>query len=132
MIHEHATAFLALLAADVELTVFDGAPPDLSEPPYVVVWVSLDSESDVSISAEQGFADVRYTTHSVGSSGEAARRVADRVRAAVLGHRLTVADRRTFKIRHEYGVPPQWNESTGFQFVDVVDVWTGRSVLALA
>lgn len=132
MINEHATAFLALLTADPELNVYDGAPPDETKPPYVVVWISVDSESDISISAEQGMANLRYTTHSIGASGLAARRIADRVRNAVLGQRMTIDGRRPFKIRHEYGVPPQWEESTGYEIVDVVDVWTCQSALAPA
>lgn len=123
-----AAAFIALLTADVELDVHDGAPPDLTPPPYVTVWCSLDGEQPMSLQYEPAQSGLRWTTHSVGASGMAARRVADRVRLAVLGKRLTVAGHAMFKITHEFGVPPQPNEQTGYQFVDVVDVWTADAV----
>lgn len=127
MIAEHAAAFLALLQADEHLTVFDGAPPDLTEAPYVVVWASLDSEDSLTLADEQGRANVRWTTHSVGASGQAARIVADRVRAAVHRQRLVIAGRQVWKVRHDFGIPPQPDESTGHLLVDAIDVWTAAS-----
>lgn len=130
MIVEHASAVLALLQADPNLTVFDGAPPDLTEPPYVVVWVSVDGEESVDLADNQGRPDLRVTTHSVGATGQAARIVSDRVRAVLHGVRPTIAGRTAWKIRREFGIPPQPDESTGRLVVDAVDVWTFSSVTA--
>lgn len=129
MITEHATAILTLLRADTNLTVFDGAPPDLTPPPYVVAWISLDDEESVSLADEQGKTNLRATIHSVGASGEAARIVSDRVRSALHNIRLGIAGRNSWKIRHSYGIPPQPDESTGRLVVDVVDVYTFASVI---
>ena len=129
MITEHATAFLDWLRGDPNLTVFDGAPPDLTKPPYVVVWISLDDEDSISLADEQGKANLRATVHSVGSSGNAARIVSDRVRARLHGHRLVIANRNVWKVRHEFGIPPQRDESIGVLVVDAVDVYVFSSYL---
>lgn len=128
MITEHAAAVLDLLRADLNLTVFDGAPPDKTDPPYVVVWVSVDGEDAHTLADVQDVARVRVTTHSVGGSGEAARIVSDRVRDALLGKRITVDGRAAWKIRRDYANPPQPDESTGRLVVDAVDVWTLATV----
>lgn len=123
-----AEAFLVLLRTDVELDVYDGNPPDLTDPPYVVVWSSIDREESITIQADGAQEGLRWTTHSIGVSGEAARAVADRVRMAVKNKRLTVAGYSMFKVTHEFGVPPQWSEAPGDRYVDVVDVWTADAV----
>lgn len=124
MIAQHAAAFLDLLRADPNLTVFDGAPPDLTSPPYVVVWVAVDSERSDRLTFESSLATVRFTTHSVATTGQGARIVADRVRQAVLDARLDVPGWQTWPVRHEYGLPPQLDESTGHPLISVIDGWT--------
>ena len=129
MITEHANALLVWLQGDANLTVFDGAPPDLTPPPYVVVWISLDDEDSVSLADEQGKANIRATVHSVGATGNAARIVSDRVRARLHSVRFSIPGRNAWKIRHDYGIPPQPDESTGRLVVDAVDVYTFASVI---
>lgn len=128
MISEHADAFLALLTADPNLTVFDGNVPDNTDPGYVVVWISVDNEESVSLADEQGKPNIRVTTHSVADTGTGARIIADRVRSAVHNKRLTIAGRNCWKVRHDYGIPPQPDQSTGRAVIDAVDVWTFASV----
>lgn len=124
MITEHAAAVLARLAADPNLTVFDGAPPDLTVPPYVVVWVSVDTEGTNRLSVVTDRTSLRVTTHSVATTGKGARIVSNRVRAALLDVTLAVGGWRPWPIRHELGLPPQLDESTGRPWISVVDGWT--------
>ena len=124
MIADHAAAVLALLQADPNLHVFDGAPPDLTTPPYVVAWVSLDSEGTDRMPAVTDRTALRVTTHSVATTGTGARIVSGRVRAALLDVTLTVTGWRTWPIRHELGIPPQLDESTGRPWISVIDGWT--------
>lgn len=128
MIVEHAAAVVALLVADSNLTVFDRPVPDLTVPPYVRPYISVDNEVSVSFADEQGQANFRITTHSVGASDAASWIVADRVRGCLHAVRPVVEGRSCWKIRHEFGIPPQPDESTGRLVLDVVDVWTFSSV----
>jgi hypothetical protein len=124
VIGEHATAVLALLNADPNLRVFDGAPPDLTAPPYVVAWVSLDSEGTDRLTVVTDRPALRVTTHSVATTGAGARIISGRVRAALLDVTLAVTGWRTWPIRHELGLPPQLDESTGKPWISVIDGWT--------
>lgn len=124
MIPEHAAAVLALLQADPNLRVFDGSPPNLTAPPYVVAWVSLDSEGSDRLTVVTDRPAFRVTTHSVATTGAGARIISGRVRAALLDVTLTVTGWRPWPIRHELGLPPQLDESTGRPWISVIDGWT--------
>ncbi len=135
MIEAHAQAFLALLAADVgppPLVVYDGKVPDGATPPYVLVYFADHDPTDVSSTRITGearrFRQWGYC-HCVGGNQTAARIVAQRVRAAVLGVVPTVAGRQCFPIRREEGQPTQRDESTGL-VMDKVDVYRLESIPA--
>ena len=134
MIREHADAILALLRAapgTAPLVVLDGYVPTDSAgksqpPPYVLVYFAdNDPEDAESRSAEDG--PGRYVVwaycHSVGGNADAARKVGDRVRTALLGAVPAVAGRSCFPIRREDGGPPDGDESTGVLVMDKVDVY---------
>ena len=125
MLDAHASAILDLLRADPHLTVYDGGTvPDLTEPPYVVVYLSIDAESMSRLCMSSDRTQVRLTTHSVGANGQAARIVASRVRAALLDVKLAVDGWTSYPIRRDYGQPPDRDESTGRVAMDAIDVWT--------
>lgn len=134
MIDEHAAAVLALLDADnafPPLVVLDGKVPNGTVPPYVLVYFA-DNDPELADSTPlTGRSDryvVRAYCHSVGDNGQAARMVADRVRAALLDVVPTVAGRQCFPIRREDGQPPQRDESTGTLVMDKVDVYRLESL----
>ena len=129
MIREHADAILALLRAapgTAPLVVLDGYVPTGTTSPYVLVYFAdNDPEDAESRSAEDG--PGRYVVwaycHSVGGNADAARKVGDRVRTALLGAVPAVAGRSCFPIRREDGGPPDRDESTGVLVMDKVDVY---------
>jgi hypothetical protein len=123
-----ADAALAALQADEGLTVFDGPAPDLQMPPYVVVYFSVDSEGSDRFTVESTDASLRLITHCVGANTKAARIVAGRVRALLLDTLLEVEGLKPFPVRHEYGLPPTADQSTGHLVVDAVDGWTAKAV----
>lgn len=124
MLPDVAAAVLDLLRADPDLTVYDGSPPDNTTPPYVVAWLSIDSERTSRMCAGTDLSALRVTTHSVATTGQGARIVASGVRAALLDITPTVAGWTCWPIRHEYGLPPQWDESTGSSWIAAIDGWT--------
>ncbi len=135
MIDEHAAAVLAMLDAVNDapaLNVHDGKVPPNTDPksaPYVLVYFdSNDPESDKE--ARPYRFEMTAICHSVGSSARAARMVADRVRAALLGITPAVAGRSCFPITREAGAPPDRDESTGELVMDQVDVYVIRSIPA--
>lgn len=132
----HAAAFLALLNAvdDVPpLVVYDGAVPQLTTPPYVVVYFA-DGDPIESTSTHLTHEVRRHVTdaycHSVGSNGTAARMVADRVRGALLGVIPPLAGRACFPIRRTDGQPAERDETTGRLVMDKVDVYRLSSIPA--
>lgn len=124
MLDPYASAVLSLLRQDPFLNVIDGSAPDLTRPPYVVVYISADNERSDRLTQQSNVASLRIITHSVGASTTAARRVADKVRAALLDKTLSVSGWSSWPLRHEYGLPPVTDESTGLLVVDAVDGWT--------
>lgn len=134
MIQEHAAAVLSLLAAAPlapALVVHDGAVPDGVGPPYVLVYFA-DTDPELSGSRPLTGQSRRYVlrvyAHCVGGNQDAARKVSDRVRAALLDVAPTVAGRSCFPIRREDGQPPQRNEGTGALTQDKVDVYRLESI----
>lgn len=132
----HAQAFLDLLNAVNDappLVVHDGAVPQLSPTPYVVVYFQdadpLDSPSThLTHEARRHVADAYC--HSVGDNGQAARMVADRVRGALLGVTPEIAGRACFPIRRTDGQPATRDETTGRLVMDKVDVYRLSSIPA--
>lgn len=135
----HAQAFLTLLDADntaPALVVLDGAVPQGTLPPYVLVYTSLlvpgaDAEPDKS---NLDFSSIalrgRAVCHSVGGNATAARAVATRVFNALLDITPTVALRSCSPIRWVDGLAPERNEVIGTLIVDAVDVYEFTSTPA--
>lgn len=126
MLDVHAPVLLSMVRSDPNLTVYDGGVPDLTEPPYVVPWISVDTEFTDRLTGETTGGIIRVTTHSVGHNASAARKVAAHVRTAYLDRAPVVAGWVSWPIRHETGLPPTRDESTGRLVIDVIDSWTYR------
>ncbi|QLQ37989.1 hypothetical protein [Micromonospora robiginosa] len=134
MIRAHADAVLALLAAAPgtgPLAVYDGAVPEdatgrSKPPPYALVYFA-DADPEEPDSRPLSGRPARYVlrayVHSVGLTASASRSVGERVRAALLNVRPTVAGRQCWPIRREDGQPPQRDDSTGSPVMDRVDVY---------
>jgi hypothetical protein len=136
VIDEHAAAVLALLNAvdDVPaLVVHDGRVPNGATAPYVLVYFD-DSDPELTDSRPLTGASQRHVLraicHSVGTNGQAARMVADRVRTALLDVVPAVIGRTCMPIRREDGQPPQRDEDTGTTVFDKVDVYRLESLPA--
>jgi hypothetical protein len=136
-IQQHAYAVLGLLAADVgppPLAVYDGFVPNLTEPPYVVVYFSLispEAESDTQTSnllAESKRVDFWIYANCVGSNGIAARAVSGRVRSALLDVTPAVTGRFCWPIRHVENQPAVRDETTGRLVMNQVDVYRLSSI----
>lgn len=138
-VQDHATAFQVLLehappeAPAPALEVHMGAVPPRAQPPYVVVYLSDSDPEDADSRPLNGRSErfvMRATCHSVGGNETAALAVAQRVRAALLDVRPTVAGRTCQPIRREDGQPVRRDESTGTVVQDKVDVYRLESVPA--
>lgn len=116
-------AVLARIREHAGLLVFDGSPPNLTDPPYVVVWPSYDTENIDRLTMEQTNAVLRFTVHCVGTSSRAARGLADAVRAQLRNTKLDVEGYKCWPIRHEYGLPPQRQEPSD-TWITATDGWT--------
>lgn len=135
-IQAHANAFLDRLRTDAQLKVFDGAVDKGATPPYALVYLTFwtpDGElapDKVPLTFNSDVVELRGYCHCVGANAVAARAVAQRVRAALLNQRLTIAGRACFPIRWKDGNPDQRDETTGVLVMDQVDVYGFTSVPA--
>lgn len=127
-------AGLALLTADVSLTVYDGVVAASGTPPYVVVYGTVarpSDDPDNSVNGRSGVWVARWICHCVGGDATAARAVAQRVRTALLDVRPTVtgfAASAVGPIRLEQDpVPPTKDETTGTAVMDQVEVYRLRA-----
>jgi hypothetical protein len=133
-IQDHATAFLALLATDAQLTTYDGAVPATPATQYALVYFYVETPDGlvapdkVPLTFDSDVINARAYVHCVGSDAIAARAISGRVRARVLNVTLTIANRACFPIRWAEGSPPRRDESTGPLVMDQVDVygWTSN------
>lgn len=128
-------AFLALLAADTSLTVFDGQVTNAEisaggpVPPYAVVYFRVARPSDDLNNAVDGRSRVvrpTWTVHAVGGNAMASRAVAERVRTQLLDVRPTVAGftGAVGPIRMAEPLPPRPDETTGQQVMDsITEYW---------
>lgn len=143
MIQAHADAFLTPLRADTGLVVYpvaNAAPgsgtstiPDGAAPPYVSVHVTFGrglgpDPVNPTLDMRSGRALARAYCHCVGGDDIAARAVAQRVQAALLDVRPTIAGRTCYPIRFDAFEPPRPDESTGQLISDLVVVYRLESV----
>jgi hypothetical protein len=144
-VEAHARAVLDLLDADNDdppLVVFDGSVPKdpatgkSKPPPYVLVYFTVATPSgempadSTSLDMDSDRVVLRAYCHNVGANATAARIVAGRTRAALLGVTPSVAGRECWPIRQDEGLPADRDESTGVLVMDQVDVYRLESVPA--
>lgn len=126
-VQAHADALLALARAappvTPALTVYDGAVPDQTQPPYAVAYIYVETPDATSMTGASDHIIARMYTHAVGSNAAAARAVAQRLRSGLLDARPTIAGRSVAPIQHEQSQPPERDDSTGVVVMDQLDVW---------
>lgn len=130
-----AGAGLALLAANSELTVYDTVVPNgaLTDPPepFVLVYTQLSRPADSlsgadTIEGRQMTWTVSWICHCAGATGDAARAVAQQVRATLLGARPAVAGipaESVGLISEVASQPAGRDESLGFPVITTVRVF---------
>lgn len=125
-----ATAFLALLGTNTNLTVIDGDVPVGQEPPYIVVYTAGGPDEGDNLGLRSNEATVRAYCHSVGETAAAARIIAGQAAATIVDQRLTVTGWSCGPIKRELSNPPERDESTGVVVMDQVDVYRWRMTAA--
>lgn len=122
-----ANAGLALLTADTSLVVCDGVVPAGTQPPYALVYTTVNRPSEDPDNAADGLSRVwsaAWIVHSVGGNAAAARAVAQRVRTALLDIRPVISGLSCNKIRMDPdSPPPQRDETTGVVVMDLVQTY---------
>ena len=98
MIRDHVTAVLALISADTNVTVYDGRVPNDPTLPYVVVRTDTGRRERSALPASSDRLTLRIWATSVGLTRASAQVVSERVTAALLDVRPTVASRSCFPI----------------------------------
>ena len=126
-----ANAGLALLTADTSLVVCDGVVPAGTQPPYALVYTTVNRPSEDPDNAADGLSRVwsaAWIVHSVGGNAAAARAVAQRVRTALLDIRPVISGLSCNKIRMDPdSPPPQRDETTGVVVMDLVQTYRLRA-----
>lgn len=126
-----AAVAIDLLTADVQLKVYDGIVPAGATRPYVLVYTSLSRSSEDPDNSGDGLTRVwmvRWICHCVGGSASAARKVAERVRTALLDVQPSVPGMSCGLIRMEGdSLPPERDESTGVPVMDSVVTYRLRA-----
>lgn len=132
-------AVLALLAADVNVTVYDGEVPTdpatgkLPARPYVVVYGPPDGDGGRLVDSLAGTshrADGVVTTTVVADNAESVRIIAKRVRALLLDVVPAVTGRVCFPIRHDSGQNIARDDDVQPPVLFAVDRWLCQSVPA--
>ncbi|PRY56440.1 DUF3168 domain-containing protein [Glycomyces artemisiae] len=118
-----AAAFLALLRANPNLTVFDGPAPLDQRPPYLVVYFAGGPRLGDGLRRQPDKATMRAYVHAAGETTAAARILGGHVDAAVLGERLTVPGWDCGPVDCELANPPVPDKSTGVLVMDAVSTW---------
>lgn len=135
-IQDHANALLALLAADGQLTTYDGAVPKAPAAQYALVYIYMETPDGavapdrISLTLASTAINLRAYVHCVSGSAAGARGIAGRVRQLLLDVTPIVAGRTCWQIRWIEGQPPQRDEETGATVFDLVDVYGFSSVPA--
>jgi len=128
-LQEHADAVLALLRAQLGLTVYpaaDGGPtvvPPGAQPPYVSVHMAADRPLGGRLDMRSTRFRMRIYTHAVGRDDIAARAVSDMVADALLDVKVVIGGRSVYPIRSEVGRDPREDESTGVGVITITETY---------
>lgn len=123
----HTDAVLARLEADANLTVYDGArkkTDPVREPPYVVVYVYVPREWRSKLN--QSTTDrhqITISTHSAGADRPSADIVRRHVRTQLLDWVPGVAGFTCYRVNHEDGDAPDWDDTGGALLMSASDQW---------
>lgn len=132
-----AAAFLALLTADTNLTVYDSkVPTDLTTTgklparPYVVMYAAVGRSTVFNLAGQSGALEASIQTTVVADSAESCRIAGRRVKAAVLDVVPVIVGRVSYPIRHEDSQPPRADQDVQPPVMYSVDRWYTNSVPA--
>lgn len=131
VIQDHANAYLSLLRATANLTVYPLSDaqdtgqrvPAGAQLPYVVVDVAVETPEGSSLNGQSDRARAYAYCHCVGQNDIACRAVAQLVRGALLDKRPVITGRSAGLIRHDGNRPPVPDESTGSLVVEQTDIY---------
>jgi hypothetical protein len=121
----HAAPILAALKADDTgaLTTSDGAVPQGTLPPYRVVYTSVTTPEAIGMEDAADRVTCTAIVHNVAENAEAARVIADRTAAALIGLRPVVDGRDCARIRQIDSAPQRRDESAIAVTVTQTDVY---------
>lgn len=131
-----AAAALALLRADVNLTVYDGLVPvdpttgKLPTRPYVVIYAPVGRSTVYNLAGQSGALEASIQTTCVGDTAESCRIIGRRVKAVLLDVVPSVVGRVSFPIRHEDSRPIERDDDVQPPVLFAVDRWLTQSVPA--
>jgi hypothetical protein len=124
-----APIFAALAADDTEnLRTEDGAVQPGTEPPYRAVYTSVTTPEAIGMEEAADRVTCTAIVHNVGYSADAARIIADRTAAVLIGLRPTVAGRDCGRIRLIDSRPQRRDESTNVVVITQTDVYQYTSL----
>lgn len=122
-----------LLAADPispALVVLDGYAPSGQQPPYVLIYSTVDrpdSDLDLPFNGRSSVWVTRWICHCIALSASDARAIAQRVRTQLLDASPTVAGLSCGLIREEPAAPPQRDEEIGYPVFDLIATYRLRA-----
>lgn len=122
----HARAALDLLEGDGTMTVYKGAVPNGSKPPYVLVYTAVQWPGSGEGQTFDGITSAcvtRWYCHCAGASDQGARAVANWVRQLLVNAHPTIAGRSCGFIQQEASPPPVRDETVGSLVQDIVSVY---------
>lgn len=122
---DHVAVFLSALTADDtgDLATSDGAVAQGTQPPYRVVYASVGTPEAHGMEAAADAVVCTAIVHNVGGTAAAARVIADRTAAALIGLRPTISGRDCGRILLIDSAPTRRDESTLITTFDLVDVY---------
>lgn len=141
MNRDHVAVFLTALTDDDTglLTTSDGAVPQGTSPPYRVVYASVTTPEAHGMEDAADAVVCTAIVHNVGVNADAARMIADRTAAALIGMRPVIVGRDCSRVRLIDSVPTSGgspgsggdvsrDESTLVTVIDMVDVYRFTSL----
>lgn len=130
MIRAHIDAVVALLNASPNVVVHDGIVPNNAALPYVVVFADQGAADPTSLAYASDWRTFHLHTTCVGSTQLQVRALAERVDAALLDQRPTVAGRSVAPLRKALTQPVRQDTDVDPPVLFAADVWVLSSVPA--